>query len=84
MAFYCYIVECADGSFYTGWTTDPDRRVRQHNRGVGAKYTRQHGPVRLVYLEPVPDRASAQKRELKIKTLSRLQKQKLIDHYQET
>ena len=79
MAFSCYIVECADGTYYTGWTTDPDRRVRQHNRGLGAKYTRQHGPVRLVYIEPVDDRSSAQRRERRIKTMTRAQKQKLID-----
>ncbi len=48
MAFFCYIVECADGTFYTGWSTDPERRLRQHNRGKGARYTRTHGPVRLV------------------------------------
>jgi putative endonuclease len=78
MAFFCYIVECSDGTYYTGWTTDPERRLRQHNAGRGAKYTRQHGPVRLVYIEPQTDRTAAQKRELKIKSLSRDQKQKLI------
>jgi putative endonuclease len=48
MSYFCYILECSDGSYYTGWTTDPQRRLRQHNRGIGARYTRSHGPVRLV------------------------------------
>lgn len=77
MAFYCYIVECADGSYYTGWTTDPDRRVRQHNQGRGAAYTRLHRPVKLVYLEPQPDRSSAMRREAAIKRFSHQKKQRL-------
>ncbi|CAG1001353.1 partial hypothetical protein, partial [Anaerolineales bacterium] len=67
MIYYCYIVECADGTFYTGWTTDPERRVLQHNKGVGAKYTSTRRPVTLVYLEEHPSRISAMKRELAIK-----------------
>jgi putative endonuclease len=63
MTCYCYIVECADGTLYTGWTTDPERRVKTHNAGRGAHYTRMRGPVRLVYVEEQPDRASAMKRE---------------------
>ncbi len=78
MAFYCYIVECADGSFYTGWSTDPKRRARQHNRGTGARYTRTHGPVRLVYVEECADRRAAMKRELAIKSLPRRKKKTLI------
>ena len=78
MAYYCYIVECADGSFYTGWTTDPQRRERQHNRGTGARYTRTHGPVRLVYIETQPDRAAAMRRERALKTLRHHQKKALI------
>jgi putative endonuclease len=78
MAFYCYIVECADGSYYTGWTTDPQRREKQHNRGDGARYTRTHGPVRLVYIEPQPDRAAAMRRERALKTLKHHQKKALI------
>jgi putative endonuclease len=81
--YFCYILECADGSYYTGWTTDPRRRVRQHNAGRGARYTRTHSPVRLVYLEEQPDRASAMKREAKIKTLTHAAKQKMIQAYNE-
>lgn len=77
-SYYCYIVECADGTYYTGWTTDPQRRTRQHNLGRGAKYTRQHRPVHLVYVEAQPDRGQAMRRELAIKKLNRTQKQKLI------
>ena len=77
-SYYCYIVECANGTYYTGWTTDPVRRTHQHNLGRGAKYTRQHRPVQLVYVEPQPDRGQAQRREFAIKKLNRLQKQKLI------
>lgn len=78
MSCYCYIVECADGTFYTGWTTDPERRVRTHNAGRGAKYTRTRGPVRLVYVEEQPDRSTAMKRERAIKALSRERKMRLI------
>jgi putative endonuclease len=77
MAYFCYILECADGSFYTGWTTDPLRRERQHNRGTGARYTRSHRPVRLVYVEPQPDRSTAMRRELSLKKLSHAKKQAL-------
>jgi putative endonuclease len=78
MAFFCYIVECADGTYYTGWSTDPTRRERQHNRGTGARYTSTRRPVHLVYVEPQPDRATAMRREISLKRLSHLQKHKLI------
>jgi len=78
MAFYCYILECADGSFYTGWTTDPVRREKQHNRGTGAAYTRTHRPVRLVYVEPQASRSEAMRRERAIKRLTHLRKEALI------
>jgi len=78
MTCYCYIVECADGTYYTGWTTDPERRVKTHNAGRGATYTRMRRPVKLVYLEEQPDRTAAMKRERAIKTLSREKKMKLI------
>ena len=79
MACFCYIVECSDGSFYTGWTTDIERRIKTHNAGRGAKYTRMRRPVTLVYHEPQPDRASAMKRERAIKAMPRNKKRKLIE-----
>jgi len=78
---YCYLVECADGSFYAGWTYDPQRRVQQHNDGRGARYTRTHGPVKLVYLEEHPSRQHAMRREQEIKRLSHQQKRKLALQY---
>ena len=79
MAYFCYILECSDGTFYTGWSTDPQRRERQHNAGRGARYTRDRRPVRLVYVEELPDKPSALRRELKIKRLPREKKLKLIE-----
>lgn len=81
MDCYCYILECADGTYYTGWTTDPIRREKQHNRGLGARYTRTRRPVHLVYIEPQPDRANAMRRERALKALKRSQKEKLIFQY---
>jgi putative endonuclease len=75
---YCYILECADGSFYTGWTTDPERRLKEHNAGRGARYTRSRRPLKLVYLEPQSDRSTAMRRERAIKSRSRQAKLKLI------
>jgi putative endonuclease len=81
MTCYCYILECEDGTYYTGWTTDPERRVSQHNKGVGAKYTSMRRPVKLVFLEPLPNRTEAMKRELAIKKMKRIQKSKLVEQY---
>jgi putative endonuclease len=78
MAYFCYILECSDGTFYTGWTTDPSRREQQHNAGTGARYTRIRRPVKLIYVEEVGDRSLALKRELQIKAMSRERKIKLI------
>jgi len=75
---YVYIVRCADGTLYTGWTTDVKRRVAQHNAGRGARYTRMHRPVQLVYLEELPDRSAAMRREAMIKKLERSQKEQLV------
>lgn len=72
------MVECSDGTLYTGWTTDPKRRVKEHNAGRGARYTRVRRPVRLVYLEEVTDHSSALQREHTIKGFSRRRKQALI------
>ena len=76
---YCYIVECADGTYYTGWAVDPERRVAVHNQGRGARYTRMRLPVKLVYVEAQPDRRSAMKRERAIKKMTREKKRGLVD-----
>jgi len=78
MPYFCYILECADGTYYTGWSADPVRRERQHNAGRGARYTRTHQPVRLVYVEEQPDRVSAMRRERQIKEMTRAKKEALI------
>jgi putative endonuclease len=77
-ACFCYIVECADGTLYTGWTTDPEHRLTMHNKGLGARYTKMRRPVKLVYVEEQPDRRAAIKREMAIKKLGRRGKIKLI------
>lgn len=75
---FCYIVECADGTYYTGWAIDPKKRVAAHNKGRGAKYTRMRLPVKLAYVEEQPDRSSAMKRECAIKKMGREGKRKLM------
>ena len=79
MGYYCYIVECQDGSYYTGWAVDPVKREKKHNQGTGAKYTRLHRPVHLVYTEEQPDLSTALKRERAIKKLAHDKKRKLIE-----
>jgi putative endonuclease len=79
MAFYCYMVRCTNDAFYTGWTTDPLRRVAEHNAGRGARYTRMHRPVRLVYVEEVEDHSAALKREAEIKGFTHARKALLAD-----
>ena len=67
---FCYLVECADGTFYTGWTTNLERRLAAHNAGRGSRYTRSRRPVKLVYFESCPNRAQAMRREATLKRLS--------------
>ena len=76
---YTYILACRDGSLYTGWTNDLEKRVKTHNAGQGAKYTRSRLPVRLVYFEAFADKQEAQSREWHIKRMTRAQKLALID-----
>lgn len=78
---YVYIVECADGTFYTGWTNDLEKRISMHSKGTGAKYTRGRGPVKLRYYETFEDKKDAMKREYEIKKLTRSAKMLLIDDY---
>jgi putative endonuclease len=73
-----YVARCGDGSLYTGITTDPERRLLEHNRGFGSAYTRSRLPVILVYLEPARDRSHALRRELAIKRMSRAEKETLL------
>ena len=75
---FVYLLRCADGSLYCGWTDDPERRVQAHNAGKGAKYTRNRLPVRLVYLESFETKRDAQSREWHLKRLSHAEKEKLI------
>lgn len=78
MVSFTYIVECADGTLYTGWTNDIEKRLQAHNEKKGAKYTKPRTPVKLVYLESLPDKQSAQQREYAIKQLTRQEKLELI------
>jgi putative endonuclease len=75
---YCYILQCTDGSFYTGWTNDLARRYRQHRSGNGGRYTRTHSPVTLVYFEHEMDKSAARIREAAIKKLPRAKKAELV------
>ena len=75
---YVYPLRCADDTLYCGWTTDLEHRVRVHNSGRGAKYTRSRTPVKLVYFEEFEDRKEALSREWHLKRLTREQKLALI------
>lgn len=75
---YVYIVECSDGTLYTGYTTDVERRVKEHNSGEGAKYTRGRAPVHLVYSEEYETRSEAMSRESEIKSMTREEKETLL------
>lgn len=79
---YTYMVRCADGTLYTGWTTDVERRVKCHNDGKGAKYTRPRLPVELVYFEVFETKEDAMRREAAIKKLSKERKELLVAKWQ--
>ena len=78
MTWHVYIIECNDGSFYTGITNDLDKRITAHNGGHGAKYTKSRRPVHLRYSEPASDRGQASQREYAIKSLRKSAKLELI------
>ena len=84
MGNYVYIVECSDGTWYTGWTNDLEHRMQAHNSGQGAKYTRSRRPVRLIYFEEHESASSARRREYAIKRLTRAQKEKLVERKEDT
>jgi putative endonuclease len=75
---YVYVLSCADGTYYTGYTTDPARRVAEHDAGEGARYTRGRTPVELVHLEAFDDRSTAMRREHEIKSRTRADKEALV------
>ena len=79
MTHYVYVVECSDGTLYTGYTTDVERRVEEHNAGEGAKYTRGRTPVEVVHVEKYATRSEAMSREAEIKKMPREEKERLVD-----
>lgn len=78
---YTYILECSDGSLYTGWTNDIEKRLKAHNAGRGAKYTKPRLPVKLVYQEVFDTKEEAMRREYAIKQLTRDEKMRLIEEH---
>ena len=76
--WHVYLIRCADGSLYTGITTDVERRLAEHRAGKGAKYLRGRGPLELAYSRPIGDRAAASREEARIKRLSKAAKETLI------
>jgi putative endonuclease len=81
MPYYVYIILCEDGSYYTGYARDVERRFERHKKGQGARYTRMHKPGKIVYLEEFDSRSEAMKRELEIKSLSHCKKRRLVTSY---
>ena len=79
MPYYVYVLLCKDGSYYTGHAKNVKRRLEQHKRGQGARYTRMHEPEKIVYVEKFNSRSEAMKREQEIKTFSHSKKQKLVN-----
>ena len=84
MKNYVYILECKDKSLYTGWTNDLEARLKAHNDGIGAKYTRGRTPCAMVYYEEFETKIEAMKREYQIKHLTKKQKEKLINSKDDT
>ncbi|MFB6070006.1 MAG: GIY-YIG nuclease family protein [Halanaeroarchaeum sp.] len=76
---HVYVLSCADGTYYTGYTTDVERRVAEHDAGEGARYTRGRTPVELVHVEDFDSRSAAMSREYEIKQLSRAAKTRLVE-----
>lgn len=79
--FYIYMVRCKDGTLYTGFTNDVEARIRTHNEGKGARYTRGRLPVALAYTESYTDKSSALRREYEIKQYPRQKKEQLIENW---
>ncbi len=81
MRHYAYILECADKTYYCGYTNDLEKRIETHNSGKGAKYTRGRLPVKLAYYEEFDTKEEAMSREWHLKQLSRSEKQALVDGF---
>ena len=79
---YVYIVECNDNTLYTGWTNNLEKRIKAHNDGKGAKYTKSRRPVELVYYETFSQKEDAMRREYAIKQLNRAGKRKLVENFE--
>ncbi len=77
---YTYILECSDGTLYTGWTNNLEKRLKDHNDGKGAKYTKSRRPVVLAYYEEFATKEEAMKREYAIKQMKRSEKKKMIEN----
>ena len=75
---FAYVLECSDGTYYSGWTTDMERRLAAHNAGRASRYTRSRLPVRLVYKKGFENRSGAMRHEAWLKSLSRGQKESLL------
>ena len=82
MSFHVYLLECADMSYYCGYTSDLKRRIDEHNSGNGGKYTRARTPVKLIYHENFESRSLAMKRECEIKKFPRKKKEMLVIAFQ--
>lgn len=78
---FTYMLRCADGSLYTGWTNDLKKRVKTHKSGKGGRYTHSHLPVELVYYETFETRTEAMRREVELKQLSKVEKEELVENF---
>ena len=78
MGAWVYVLRCSDGTFYTGWSTDVQRRLERHNSGKASRYTASRRPVELVHARAMPDRSAAMREEARIKRLDRAAKEALI------
>ena len=83
MPYFCYMLECQDGSYYCGWTTDLEKRIQAHTAGKGARYTRSRLPISLVYFEELNSRVEAMRREWELKQENHESKQKLARSFNE-
>lgn len=75
---YFYVLECKDGSFYGGYTVDPNRRLKEHNKGKASKYTRVRTPVQMIYVEEYAEKGEAMRAEYAFKKLTRIKKEQFL------